>query len=328
MQTRRLIRLFWKGALNAQQLRQPIVYGHVEDRHLNARKPFFHICATVKLTCLLLLFALNSDAVESVQLGKMTGGQAESINEDLEVVLGKKGGFSILDRAERARNLYTKTISDADAEALFSAIVLTPKHGDVRLEHWAVLFNDVLNVLNQQQSVLSGFTSGLLAIIGDTERPAVMRDYALQHILSCVEYKLDVDAQEKTLALVNQLVWQAPSTSLPGTYLLGVYQQAGKPGYPEVGDLGVLALEIATDVDAYMPNRITAIQVCGQLNYNDALPLALEVAADKAADLGFRTASIATIANLDGVQQAKEILQEIQKRGHPRLRYAAKSALK
>jgi len=73
-------------------------------------------------------------------------------------------------------------------------------------------------------------------------------------------------------------------------------------------------------------SRISALQVCGKLGYADALPLALEIAADRQAHMTLRTSAIATIGDL-GTAAERSKLTTLAERSPPRLQVAIDAAL-
>lgn len=252
---------------------------------------------------------------------------AQSHDQRVEIALGQGGNTGFRERLDAVQSLY-KGLSPSGAEALYQGIIAPAQPQGLPLQKWAALYNDVFNAINQMSEPLENYPERLIGLISEEARPAILRDYALQHLLSHTEFKLDAEAREKVLKEIEPLASAATETSLPATYLLGIWQPAGKPGYPTADAIGKQALSIAANPEAFTPNRISAIQICGQLGYKEALPLALEIAGDGNLKLALRSAAIATIGNLSkGSEDDRRFLTKLKRWGHPRLQYAAQSAL-
>jgi hypothetical protein len=253
---------------------------------------------------------------------------AASLDQRVVIALGKGEETSFEERLAAVHSLYEK-LSGSDAEILYKEIVAPSQPQGLELGEWAALSNDVLNAIGKLSEPLENYPLRLLGLIGEEARPTVLRDYALQHLLSHLEFKLEAAAREEILKKIEPLVSAAPASTLPGTYLLGIWQLAGKPGYPPTEAIGKAALALAVNPDAFIPNRITAIQVCGQLGYKPALPAAREMASDAALRTGLRAAAISSIGLLsEGGEEDQRILTELKRWGDTRLQHAADSALK
>lgn len=252
---------------------------------------------------------------------------AQSHDQRVEIALGQGGNTGFRERLDAVQSLY-KGLSPSGAEALYQGIIAPAQPQGLPLQKWAALYNDVFNAINAMPEPLENYPQRLIGLISEEARPTILRDYALQHLLSHTEFKLDAEAREKVLKQVEPLAFAATDTTLPATYLLGIWQLAGKPGYPTAEAIGKQALEIAADSDAFTPNRISTIQICGQLGYEPALQTAREIAADQELRAGLRAAAIATIGNLsDADQEDRKFLTSIKRWGKPRLQHAAQAAL-
>lgn len=253
---------------------------------------------------------------------------AQSHDQRVEIALGQGENVGFRERLDAVHALY-KGLSPSGAEALYQGVIAPAQPQGLPLQKWAALYNDVFNAINQMSEPLANYPERLIGLISEEARPAILRDYALQHLLSHTEFKLDAEAREKVLKEIEPLASAATETSLPATYLLGIWQLAGKPGYPSADAIGKSALSIAADPEAFTPNRISAIQVCGQLGYKEALPVARRIAENTSLRTGLRAASIATIGNL-GDASYLPLLRKIKYKGasDSRILYAADSALK
>ena len=217
-------------------------------------------------------------------------------------------------------------LNEKELASIYTAILQHPQPEDFARRAWHAFFNDTLNalVLHQKEPVVE-LPSRLLAIVQDAERHRVIRDYALQHLLAFAEYRSAPSERVEQL----EAAWQgiaATHDSFHGTYLLALSYQAGTPGWPTPENIAAKAWKVASADDAHVLSRISALQVCGKLGYADALPLALEIAADRQAHMTLRTSAIATIGDL-GTAAERSKLTTLAERSPPRLQVAIDAAL-
>ena len=144
------------------------------------------------------------------------------------------------------------------------------------LQAWRAEKNALMDVLSsrrQPPAVLAGI---LIAVSGDPEQDVVVRDYALQHMVSIYSSAVS-DRGRMQEALFKAL--DDKQTSLPGTALLALNRLVRD--YPDVdGDrLEARALALAGDEDCGVMGRAAAFQVCAALDATEAVPLAQAVVA-------------------------------------------------
>ena len=160
-----------------------------------------------------------------------------------------------------------------------------------------------------------------------------MRDYALQHMTPAYG---QVSDQEK--ANLRNALWQAvgeTDTSIAGTALLALLDisggqspaAAGSPSTTGIdrAQLGQTALKLATDDNCGQLARITAVQVCGRMQIEQALPV-LEQLAQTAPSIPLRIAATAALGDIGGTE-AVQLLQRLAESPEPRQALAAQSAL-
>lgn len=221
-----------------------------------------------------------------------------SLDPRVRIALGEDSDGADFRTRLRAINSLTESLGQRDAEVLFEGLIRPLQAQGMSSEEWAALYNDALNILNTLGEPLPDYTQRLIRLVKEEEREEVLRDYALQHLLSYIEFQVEVPDREELLESSGEVALAAVQTSLPATYLLGIYQMAGKPGYPNRDLIAEEALSIASDEDSIVLNRISSIQICAQLGYTDALPLALEMAKNQELRTGLRAASIAAVGML------------------------------
>jgi hypothetical protein len=161
--------------------------------------------------------------------------------------------------------------------------------------HVLALKDELLNVLEKQANPPRELAGVLIDIFNNQKQNALMRDYALQHMAAWYSRASD-KAQ-----LLSRL-WtaaQSRENSLPGTALLSLWRISQEnPRDVDLKKLAGMALDLASDSEADVDGRLSALQLCGQLGWKDALPVALTVAKSDSTPPNFRMAAIATIGDL------------------------------
>lgn len=98
----------------------------------------------------------------------------------LELGRKMKEGQMAYDAVRQGMFALPRELSRSDATALLNLLMASPAPSWNELG-WAAIFNDGLNVLRQGANQPEGFMERLLECYRDENRPAVLRDYALQH---------------------------------------------------------------------------------------------------------------------------------------------------
>ena len=144
------------------------------------------------------------------------------------------------------------------------------------LEAWRAEKNALMDVLSSRRQPPAELARILIAVSGDPEQDVVVRDYALQHMVSIYSSAVS-DRGRMQEALFRAL--DEKRSSLPGTALLALNRLVRD--YPDVdGDrLEARALALAGDEDCGVMGRATAFQVCAALDATEMVPLAQAVVA-------------------------------------------------
>lgn len=205
-------------------------------------------------------------------------------------------------------------------------------------ENW--LRNEMLDKLVQQKEVPPGLSDLLVAIYRDSAQDVVMRDYAVQH-MAPVYGRANPEEQ----ARLQTALWQATTetgTSIAGTALLALFDvvstegRARPPGAPlsssdastkpvDPARLADTALKLAANDRCGELARITAVQVCGRMQIEQALPVVQQLA-QEAPSLPLRIAATATLGDL-GNMGVTNILARLVASADPPQALAAQSAL-
>jgi hypothetical protein len=249
-----------------------------------------------------------------------------SIPDSVRPIYGL-GGESIFQRLDAVKALARK-LRPEEITALFAFASARPAPGADRgpLDSDAALKNDVLNALRFQPHSPAGLTGLLIGIYRDREQDIVMRDYAVQHLVSLYEQLPGSRiAEKKQIQQVLQAALAETDSSIAGTALLGMHNLS--TGHPEFDtpELTEAALNLARDDTARELVRITALQVCAGRGIKDALPAALALA-NAAPTIPVQISAIAALGTL-GTAEHRALLEELAESPEARLRPAAQTAL-
>jgi hypothetical protein len=174
----------------------------------------------------------------------------------------------------------------------------------VELDQIAALKNDLLLVLRHQTHLPVPFNEFLSGLYQDKAQHTVIRDYALQHLFMYYE---ETDGNNAGLHSLNErdtdIFWHAlneTTNSIAGTAVIGLNNLA-KVGYSRAGvDLPRIrasALELASDPFAHELSRISALQICAELDVNESLQVARHLLQESTC-LPLRLSAVAAIGKL------------------------------
>lgn len=200
-------------------------------------------------------------------------------------------------------------ISVAEVNFLFSALDHTPSAGAE--EPWWIIMNEIMERLRKQGLGADQYAARLSKIAADSQRPEVVRDYAIQHLLQWVapsdsttipgEPSPAIRAQ--TLALVAGII-RDPSlrhSSIPGTALLALADATSRLPTAEAiacwDELDAfLAPLVAGGSDASLSLQGSAIQAAALTYRTEHMPAIFRLAKNETADPSLRLTSIAALA--------------------------------
>ncbi|PNC18832.1 hypothetical protein CXU22_03280 [Akkermansia muciniphila] len=122
----------------------------------------------------------EATASRAPEMVRQESRQAPVLPAVLELGKKMKEGQTAYDAVRQGMFSLPRELSRHDATALLDLLMTPPAPGWNELG-WAAIFNDGLNVLRQGVNQPEGFMERLLECYRDENRPAVLRDYALQH---------------------------------------------------------------------------------------------------------------------------------------------------
>jgi hypothetical protein len=186
-----------------------------------------------------------------------------------------------------------------------------------------VLKNDVILALKAQQPPPADLTSVLLGLFNDPDQDPVIRDYALQHLISAYD-------QGPERPAVQEALWKAAAetnASLAGTALLGLHRLSQTDPQIDSSRVSQMAQAMAGDSGALEAVRITAIQVCAERQLVSALPSISNALSSPDSGITLQMSAVAALGALGDASQVP-ILERLKSTGNPAIQTAVDAALK
>jgi hypothetical protein len=242
--------------------------------------------------------------------------------ERIQLVMNPGHDVGFPERVAAIRALKTE-LTAAEVNA-FSDYLRTPtrqSEQDPESENW--LRNEMMDKLVEQPTAPPGLSDLLVEVYNDPAQDVVMRDYAVQHMAPA--YKRVAD-QDKTN--LRDALWQAAGetdTSIAGTAILAMLDITQTEPTMDQGRLADTAFKLAADDRCGELARITAVQVCGRMGVERALPI-IQQLAQTAPSIPLRISATAALGDIGGTE-AVQLLQQLAQSPEPRQALAAQSAL-
>ena len=211
-----------------------------------------------------------------------------------------------------------RKLSGQEAEALYAFLRQRNPEDETQVGH--VIKNDLLDLLCLEDPLPDGLRELMTDMFEDRGQNVVIRDYALQHLLT-IQNRL-ANAPGGTGAL-EQMLWGAlaeTDSSIAGTALIGLQRLAiGRADFDRER-LSSSALGLIQD-DAAELTQITALQVCAGLGLAELLPAATALAS-AGRSVPVRISAIGAVGDL-GTQAELELIDGILAGNDDRVRSAA-----
>jgi HEAT repeat protein len=225
----------------------------------------------------------------------------------------------------------SKDLSRPEVEALFG--FLLEKHPEDDTQRGHVLKSDLMDALCAQSNLQPDLTKVLAELYHDLDQNVVIRDYAVQH-LALLDERLtegvswsssEIETQGQ---LIERLLWEASAesdSSIGGTALLALMRSLKTNDQLAQERLASTALRLANDRAISPLARISAIQVCGQIQVHAALPHLCRTA-EQDSNFTVRISAIGALGQI-GNANTVEVLKKIAREQNPRLDAAVTVAL-
>ena len=221
------------------------------------------------------------------------------------------------------------------------------KPAQIHERNWHYLSNEIMDKLVTQNEPLPELTDVFVGFVADKSRDIVLRDYSIQYLASWLQpeniftgFETDLSKRNLILNSLRDVVHQ-PSETFSGTALQGLnfilrnratsISQEAASGVPPLDfsleQLHSEALGLLTAKDSTDCSRMSALHVCTERHFQEALPIARQIAANPTEPLCLRLSAIATIGQL-GTNEDQPLLTNLEKEQNPRLALALVPALK
>lgn len=248
----------------------------------------------------------------------------------VQSILDFKNNF--VQRDTKARSL-GRSLNPSEMKALSD--FLLQRHTEDENDMGRAIKNDLMDALCEQRLIVSTNVVAMLqAVFIDSSQDIVVRDYALQHLgvfyeRLAIKVPWTREQVEAQRTAIQQSLWAAlgeTDSSIAGTALLALSRLAQTEPEFDRARIGKVALKMGEDRTLGELTRVTALQICGQLQVRQALPLLAQVAENEP-DMSLRISAIGSIGSCGGSRELG-LLKKIAGEGNSRLEPAAILAMK
>jgi hypothetical protein len=245
------------------------------------------------------------------------------------------------------RNALQTECGEREIRYLYELLAKGPSKGELP-EHWYVIANEFMDQLLRHDSDAERFSSNLISLLKDSGQPVVLRDYAVQHLVTWLNphsrqnmtahsdqgHPAPQPDPEIAARVLQSIVAAATDPSLeqssvPGTTLMMIVNLVRATGDVDctqaIASLKpwlTRALEDGSTLGT--PVRVSAVQAAAVLAPEEFRPVLRRIAYQENGQSSLRLPAIAAIAHC-GETADLEKLQQIA-RTRPELFYAAKEA--
>jgi len=268
--------------------------------------------------------------------GNTIANPVPAISDAVKTIIGMDAGYK--ERLEAMRNLALE-ISPEDLVALKGFLAAPMPEGlAISLIGYNSIRNDVMDILLQAQSLPEGIGQLLVDIYSNPRQDEIWRNYSIQFMAPFYERQSkDVGSMPSSgdsvplideLKLVEETLWKAleeRDNSNAGTALLGLDKLSRNHPEFDRKQIDAAMLDLASDDQASVANRITAIRMCGEQGNTHALETARNLAQNGDITM-LRCSAIATLGDL-GTEDDLVLLETYAASADERIRNIAQQAL-
>jgi len=243
------------------------------------------------------------------------------IPASLHVVFGISENKDYMTRIKAVHQL-GKNLSDQEIKALYVLLNRPDNEDNLQPSEVHAIKNDVSVAIMGQQKKPADYANNLMAMYYDKSHDNVWRDYCIQHL---GKWYSKADVAEKPL--IAATLWKAleeNDISIAGTALIALSNNTGGQDIQKK-TVANKALELCEDTRCGELAKITALQICAELNEKRVLPTARKIA-ESGASIPLRMSAIAAVGTL-GDSSDRPMLEKYASSADVRLRKSAQSAL-
>jgi hypothetical protein len=239
--------------------------------------------------------------VKAVERKSATVARPNAATASRAVAIVCGGDEATADRYE-ARNDVLRSIAwrhdlpEGDVAALMDYLAST--NDVLRVERVAALKNDVMNLLRSQEPPPVNLADTLIALFEGGEHPPAVLDYCIQH-LGAMQNEIANDATRRRIREVLVGAARRAEQSYAGTALYSLADDR-RATFAQNAELKRLTLVLCKP-DVNPAARIAAIQLAGQREYAEALPLLRETLSGERRDAVLDIVAIGSVGLLGDI---------------------------
>jgi len=228
-----------------------------------------------------------------------------------------------------------------DVDVLLNFLVADiPADAKLRPMAFNSIRNDLYEILLRQKEMPYGLGDLLVNVVNNPKQDSMWRNYCIQFMQPFYEKAKDMEhggenaggatapSATEELQLVRESLWNAleeRENSNAGTALLGLDKLSHNHPEFDRKEIDTAMLNLASDDQASVANRITAIRMCGDQGNSHALETARDLAENGDTTM-LRCAAIATLGDL-GTEDDLVLLETYAFSTEERLQRIAQQAL-
>jgi hypothetical protein len=233
------------------------------------------------------------------------------------------------------------SISQDDIDALMEFLSAEiPSSVKISRGAYNAVRNDLYEVLLRQKHLPEGLGSLLVDVVDNPDQDGMWRNYCIQFMPEFYERqsresKADADADSgksedtaNELSQVRDALWNSleeRDNSNAATALMGLERLSRSHAEIDRHSVEAAMLDLASDGDASVANRITAIRMCGEQGNTQALDVARDLAQNGDTTM-LRCAAIATLGEI-GTDEDLSLLEAYAASGDKRIQGIAQTSL-
>lgn len=257
----------------------------------------------------------SARTIQAVQL------RQGNIPGSMLVILGMDKQANYFTRMKAVRELGDE-LAPLEIECLYALMYRHEGEDSLRSSSLNAIKNEAANILRNQKDAPPDLAEHFIAMIEEGEQDQVWRDYCVQHLGAMYPESRSPEQAKR----ICTTLWSVAEEeeAIAGTALLALYKNIDD-GLIRRDDVAEKALSLCSDDDVARLIRITALQICADLEEERALPVATRLTG-AGNTIALRMSAIAALGKI-GAASSQAILIEYANSSDVRLRKAGKSAL-
>ena len=250
--------------------------------------------------------------------------KAEELPENIKLIIGKSKTKNYYLRV-RAIHRLSNLLPKYQVEALYKFLYTRLEKQKLKNLEFNALKNEIVLALMKQKIKPADLSGHLVKMYQDKTFDSTWRDYCVQFFGKWYASAPRNKGREEML----KCLWTATTetnNSNAGTAVTMLIRMLNT-GDIDKKKLSKAAYKVLTAKGSILPNKISSLQVCAELNNADALPIARQIVNDSHQNKILQMSAIAAIGML-GNKSDLPLLYKLQKSPDIRKKAPAKAAIK